>query len=78
MNDSGLGNTIIYLNSGLREPCPLGQLIPGLEVGIVGLLELLLQQLQLLSLERRSTASKLWTLVVGAVRLAVFSGRLRS
>ena len=78
MNDSGLGNTIIYLNSGLREAGPLGQLIPGLEVGIVGLLELLLQQLQLLSLERRSTASKLWTLVVGAVRLAVFSGRLRS
>ena len=56
--------TPLYLDSGLGEAGPRRQLIPGHEVGIVGLLEGLFQHLQLLRLEGRSTSSKLRRLVI--------------
>ena len=42
----------LYLNSGLAELCPLAELLPGVDVRVLGPLEGLLQLVQLVGGER--------------------------
>ena len=71
-----LSHLQMYLDPGLGEAGALGQLLPCSQIRIVGPLELLLQQLQLLRLEGGAAPSKLGTLVVRAFPFSVVFGVL--
>lgn len=57
--DKQLDVSVYYLDPGLSQFGPLGQLLSGVDVGVVGSLESLLQLLQLLCCERCPTPALL-------------------